>query len=297
MEHHFDNHAYCGSFCRRKDQTQQQKDANQKFYRCKMKDAELYSALTKLVARFITRKALEEVGHGMDTLVNESLNNTISWVAPKNKTYSRTQSLRNRISIAICISSVGTLKFYERLFAKIKISMPPDVQYYVKQVDASRTKKIAKTKTPAAKKRRQEKFHQALLEHAEKAKKQRAKREGIAYQPGIGFEDRDEDMLQPPATKQKRRNMSKVTCPHCNVIGHSTTRSRNCLKNPAKLAAASTTMSAPPPSSTDDNQQQEDRDAKELDLLDGLALDDDVFFDSFDDEDDMVDDDETGLLL
>ena len=294
VEHHFDNHEHCGKFCRRKTQTEEQQEKTRKFYRCKTIDSELYAALTKLVSRFITQKALEEVGHGMDTLVNESLNNTISWFAPKNKTYSRTQSLRNRIAIPICINSVGTLKFYERLFVKLKIAMPPDVRYHVQQVDESRTKKIALTKTPKAKKKRQEHFYQVLLEHAELAKRQRARREGVQYQPGIGFEADEEP---PPGTKPKRKNMSKVTCPHCNVIGHSTTRSKKCLKNPARLVAAgaSSSSAASAMDLQDNRHEEEDRDARELELLDGLELDNDVFFDTLDEEDHLVDADPDGL--
>ena len=132
-----------------------------------------------------------------------------------------------------------------------------------------------------------------LLEHAELAKRQRARREGVQYQPGIGFEADEEP---PPGTKPKRKNMSKVTCPHCNVIGHSTTRSKKCLKNPARLVAAGASSSAASAMDLQDNRhEEEDRDARELELLDGLELDNDVFFDTFDEEDDLVDADPDGL--
>ena len=37
------------------------------------------------MARFITLKALKEVTHDLDTCANESVNNAISWLAPKTK--------------------------------------------------------------------------------------------------------------------------------------------------------------------------------------------------------------------
>lgn len=84
VEHHFDNHTFCGDFCRRKQLTEEQRQSSAKIYRDKVKDKDLYCCLTKLMDHFITIAALKEVGHGSDTQVNESLNNTISWLAPKN---------------------------------------------------------------------------------------------------------------------------------------------------------------------------------------------------------------------
>ena len=56
LEHHFDNHEYCGDWCKRKHQTDEEK--GNKFYRCKTKDAKLYSFLQEKIARFITMEAL-----------------------------------------------------------------------------------------------------------------------------------------------------------------------------------------------------------------------------------------------
>ena len=68
---------------------------NAKFYHDKSKDAELCDKLCLIMARFVTLEALKEVVHNMDTCANESFNNTIVWVAPKNKVYSGSQSLQN----------------------------------------------------------------------------------------------------------------------------------------------------------------------------------------------------------
>ena len=60
--------------------------------------------------------------------------------------------------------------------------------------------------------------------------------------------------------------MATVRCPHCSLFGHCTTRSLKCLKNPKKKSS---------------EQELQEGDADELDILDGLALDDDVFFDAY----------------
>jgi hypothetical protein len=112
IEHHFDNHQYCGAWCPRKRLTKGQLEATERYYRCKTRDAKLYVALNNIVSRFITIERLREVAHSMDTQYNESINNTISWLAPKNKCYGGSQSLRNRISIAVGIVRLGLNKYF-----------------------------------------------------------------------------------------------------------------------------------------------------------------------------------------
>lgn len=85
LDHHFDTHDNCGEFCKRETQTPVEREATRKYYRSMEKDKKLYVELESRLARFVTAEGLEEVGHGWDTQVNESLNNTVTWVAPKTK--------------------------------------------------------------------------------------------------------------------------------------------------------------------------------------------------------------------
>ena len=93
LEHHFDNHELCGSWCRQRDY----QDNNQQYYRTKTKDAALYNKLQQIVQRFITFDQLKEVAHGMDTDVNESFNNTFSWLAPR---------IRCIAALSLCITDL-----------------------------------------------------------------------------------------------------------------------------------------------------------------------------------------------
>jgi len=117
LEHHFDCHDCCGAFCTRKDQTAEELAESTKYYRSKIKDKALYELLhDNVLPRFVTHEALLEVAHGVDTLVNESLNNSISWLASQNKTCSTSQSLLNRISVAVGINALGIYLHFCRLF-------------------------------------------------------------------------------------------------------------------------------------------------------------------------------------
>jgi hypothetical protein len=96
-----------------------------------MKDAALYGVLQQLLSRFITMEKLREVCHVMDTQVNDSMNNTISWLAPKNKCYGGSQSLQNRIAIANGINSLGLHKYYTRIFHALGIRMTPNIVHFL----------------------------------------------------------------------------------------------------------------------------------------------------------------------
>jgi hypothetical protein len=118
LEHHFNNHIYCGEWCRRKRQSDAERRVKDHYYRSMQKgeDAKLYGVLQDKIARFISVDRLHKVAHGMDTQVNESFNNTVSWFAPKNKVYCGTSSLTNRVGFAVSITSVGVLEYFRRLF-------------------------------------------------------------------------------------------------------------------------------------------------------------------------------------
>jgi len=150
VEHHFDNHEFCGAFCKRKDQSAEEQQQSKKLYRCKDKDAKLHELLQSLVACFITLDKLKEIAVG-DTQLNESLNNSISWLAPKNKTCSTTKSLSNRVAIAIGINSVGMVAFFSRLFALLQMQVSFSVEHYLHLQEKTRQCRIAKSKMHYAK--------------------------------------------------------------------------------------------------------------------------------------------------
>ena len=318
IEHHFDNHEHCGDWCRRKKQSDEEKALKSKMYRCKTKDKKLYSMLLQKIERFITEDALDEVGHGMDTLVNESFNNTVAWVAPKNKVYSSSDSLKNRVAICLGINSLGTLDYYRQLFHRLDIAMSDDVLHYLTVVSNKRHKRITKAKTPQYKKKRQLKYQTNLLTKTVIAKREKAKREGT-YSTGMGvgvaggyteeeltkarqlYPNDYKEKAIAPSTARRRA----LVCKYCNKLGHSTQRSSKCDKHGNWLASkaerqAGTLKEAPVATATaeapeaptseevliDTAMKQTERDAAECDLMDQLPLeedsDDDEFFDAMD---------------
>ena len=306
LEHHFDNHQYCGGWCHRKQQQQEEllrgnsndedkdddddaaappkkKKKKKQYYRDKTKDAKLYAKLQSLMRRFLTLEALQEVAHNMDTCANESFNNTISWLAPKNKVYSGTCSLQNRISIAIGISTLGTLAFFHRLFDKMGIQMTPDVHHYLRVVGNNRKKRLDKTKTKAYKNKRKAHEFERLKKETVEATIARDKRDGT-YKSGIGMtggydeEAAEDDGAKKPAAAVAAVGLKK--CTSCGGTDHQRTTSRRC-KNyvPRQNNKKQKTKQADEDGVTDGGASTAEAEAKamadELDRLESLPIEDD----------------------
>jgi hypothetical protein len=132
LEHHVDDHSFCGPWCARKRMTEAQRQVKDRYYRSKTKD------VSGKLSRFVTLDRLKEVAHRMDTQVNESFNNTASWFAPKNKVYCGSQSLRNRLSIAIGINTLGLYEYYKRLFAVLDVPTTKNIEHFLRVKDNTR---------------------------------------------------------------------------------------------------------------------------------------------------------------
>ena len=95
LEHLYDNHEFCGSWCRRQNATMDQRVKAKQYYRSKDQHGKLYVQIKDLFGEFMSRKCLEECHHGYDTQLNEGLNTAVAMIAPKHKTYGRSMSLHN----------------------------------------------------------------------------------------------------------------------------------------------------------------------------------------------------------
>jgi hypothetical protein len=224
LEHHFDNHEFCGLWCPRVRMTAEQLSSSDRFYRSKTKDAKLYKVLHEKISRFVTTDRLKEVAHQMDTQVNESFNNSVAWLAPKNKVYCGTSSLGNRVGIALGIKSIGMLQYFTRLFKLMGINLTPNVAHYLNCKDNSRFKRLNKIKSKEVKSNRMQLRITKMKEDEVVAKRERSKRDGT-YKTGQNMMPVQDDVLQLPPKKKSRKDL---VCNKCGKSGHATIRSRAC---------------------------------------------------------------------
>lgn len=178
LDHHFDMHDGCGDWCRRKDETPEQRLASKRYYRDATKDKALFVKLQEMMSRFVTKERLTEIAHGMDTNANESFNNTVSWLAPKNKVHCGSRSLNNRMSMAMGITSVGVLEHFKRLLKKLGIPMTPNVLHFLKQKERLQQKRLQEMRSSESKKKRNKPKCDKLAEDTRLARKERHRRAG-----------------------------------------------------------------------------------------------------------------------
>jgi len=202
------------------------------------------------LARFVALKGLKEVGHGYDTNCNESFNNVVAWLAPKNKVYSTTDSLKNRVAVALGVNGMRHDAYFHHMFECLGIKMTPDVAHCIKVVHGKRERRSTISKTSEYKKKRQKAFHKKLKQHSEVAKKEKAKREGLVYRPGIGMDDgyisdtnvEDEKKQQKLEKKEQQQTAKQSTrkpprCSACGKIGHNKSNP-NCQKKRSRRRKA-----------------------------------------------------------
>jgi len=99
------------------------------------KDALFCQKVNATVSRFVSKEALAEVSRGMDTQMNESLNNDVSWFAPKCEVLWSTGSLQNRLSMTIGVNSLGFLGRCCKLHAKLGTALTPDIRSFSEAKD------------------------------------------------------------------------------------------------------------------------------------------------------------------
>jgi hypothetical protein len=239
LEHHFDCHDHCGTFCKRKSESEEERKKSGKVYRCKTKDAKLYDALKIILAPFITKEALIEVAHGWDTNANESMNNTISWLAPKNKSYSGTVSLRNRVCMAIGIQSLGYDQYFARLFRELGLDLDDTTKHRLAQNEKQRKYRKEQTKLANNKRKRKQATYVKIANYFEKLKKDRAA--GKEYKTGVSMELTNANVGEEAAivkvkTATKRKKSPKETniselvqCRFCGIYGHDSVENEDCI--------------------------------------------------------------------
>eukprot|EP00978_Attheya_sp_CCMP212_P046673 scaffold404577_cov71-Attheya_sp.AAC.2 len=226
LEHHFNNHEFCGSWCRVKQ------GINDGKYRSKTEHKKLYESLQVIMATYGSRDKLKELHHNYTTQGNEAMNTSIASYAPKTKTYSTTMSLHNRVKMAAAI-----------------------------QIVVSKERGKRRTKLIEVKRKRQERFYEKIKKAIEAD--ERAKRKGLGtYRTGAAIHDRSDinefrgatsgAVLQPcidcgeydhktsrSQKCQKNEKFDPTTaakrCPDCERRGHASVRSKLCPKHAANL--------------------------------------------------------------
>ena len=84
LEHHFDNHELCATWCTEKSALGTEK---KRIFRCKEKNKDMYLCFKKHHDQFMQEDSLREPHHSHDTNHVEAFNKLITKFLPKDRTY------------------------------------------------------------------------------------------------------------------------------------------------------------------------------------------------------------------
>jgi hypothetical protein len=241
LEHHFDNHQYCGAWCMRKNESPEQQQRIIKYYRSMTKDPKLYKLLNDKISRFITFDKLQDMAHGMDTNMNEAFNQICTWFCPKNKVFAGSGSLHNRIAFAVGINSLGYNEFFTRIMTKLGITVTNNLRHYLKVKENSRAMRLKKIRTKEAKLDKTKSKREKLKADTRIAKAEYLKRQGT-YRKGMNLDDpygegKEDDNRKPPARPRPPSALGKY-CEYCGLKGHATKKSKKCSVSLNEMASS-----------------------------------------------------------
>ena len=192
--HHFNDHSCCNvSWCKvlkseRPVNPLQLTASYLAKFRCKDKDSKLFHKLIKGYEPYLNDAALEQVYHEYSTNKNESFNRRVTAVAPKNRHFSSTMSLHDRICNVVISDSIGYLKGLQAILSKchIDLKLHPVLKEWCSRKDQVMKKEAVRRKLPEVKKKRSEAINAEIRAGAVRDAK--AKSDGMDYGSGIAIE-------------------------------------------------------------------------------------------------------------
>ena len=186
-------------------------------------------------------------------------------------------SLTNRIAIAIGVHSLGPEAYWKLLFNKLGMEMNQDTLSFFVSIEKTRSLKNEKAKTTEKKAYRMKFEFDTLQAHTEEAKKERASRDGVAYQTGVGFTGgyTEEEIAAADVGAGGDTTSSKKVCKACNGTDHQRITSVKCPKHGEWLAKR--TGVAPTTTAVTNSAAEEiARDAEESDKFDAINFTNDI---------------------
>ena len=121
-----------------------------------------------------------------DTQKNESMNNVIAYIAPKNKTMAHSMSLNNRISCILGISIFGFKTYWEQVFNLMDIKTTPTLTDFLQAETLNAEKENAYYQQYNVKRLRA--FHKQAMIKRQLYDNMLARLSGMDYSAGILFQ-------------------------------------------------------------------------------------------------------------
>ena len=199
--HHFNDHCCCDKRWCRVLRSQQEPEydlpaaykADERFREKQSEEGKLvFKKVEAALASHLSKEALAQVHHKFSTQKNESLNRKMTAVAPKDRHYGGTSSLKDRVNLVAIQDSVGFEETLRRLFHVIGLPLTWNSVLFewAKRKDGTLEYLTAYWKKPSNKRKRAETRFECFK--AGKDQDKRAKRDGTYYKSGIAMDHVDD---------------------------------------------------------------------------------------------------------
>ena len=235
LHHLFNNHQFCNvSWClakRAEENGDNYVNRDAPFLDMKdKKGAKIFSQLKEVCDRFTTDAKLSESLHYGDTQANESFNNQLAYLAPKNVNYLQSKSLYFRLAIAILLNNEGHGEAWKSIFKSVGINLQPKILEHLQIRDKRKEKKKEVMQTSEYKRKRQHRSNAKILERIYGERRIIQNNLGD-YGAGIG-ESGDENKESPRWRKRRKESNKKTEkCCKCGALDHQRTSYKNCPLN------------------------------------------------------------------
>ena len=186
------------------------------YYRDKKLHHVAYSQIKKVLEPYFEMESIQQLMHGFDTQKNESLNTTVSYVAPKNRHLCSSIELSVRVAIIAASVSIGTASFVARILETCGI--PTSNNRFLESLEKEDTKKLNKRKREQSSinRRKRAKLKYESMKH-DRQEEVKARENGTTYG--------ELKQKKPPIQRQSCR-YSQYGCMSEN--GHRTASSNSC---------------------------------------------------------------------
>ena len=223
IEHHFNNHEFCGDWCpmkKMKAGSDEAKAASLK-YRCKVKNAKLYGQMKETHDAFTTEEWLRDLHHDVHTNKCESINGFITKFMHKNKHWCRTMANASRTYLAVLIDSVGYLQCFNSMFKSLGLEMTPQTKEQCSRWDTRRMYLVEYKKSAIYKEKKNKMKFEKLRVGKAKLAKDNAR--ALTYASGMA----GPQVGRKVGPKNARKNA--MVCKTCKKSGHKMVTSIECL--------------------------------------------------------------------
>ena len=244
IEHHWNNHEHCGSWCQGKSWTPEEAKKKIGNYRNKVTHAKEYKQQLNVQAKFTSTERMRSVYHEHDNNKTENIHGIVTnQYLPKRSYFCQTICGKARTFLGVSIDSHGHEAYLNQLYQDLGIHMTAHTRTHFRQMDGRREKAKIYEKSDARKKVRSQKKLEKITKEWNKENKD--KKTGDMYKPR---------MTAPKASSRKKKEKGDGAnskdgrpvpfCKTCKQYGHQRKTSKKCTGPPSTTCSTDQTAAS-----------------------------------------------------